>query len=118
MPARIQFASNAVSGTSVAKAFTLSNTVGNCLVAFVGIFNTGLFNDPVITDSQGNTWVKLVNAPELYPSGVAISCQYAFVAYNCKAGANTVTATTNATVAISITILEYSGAATVNARDQ
>lgn len=98
---------------SAAKAFTSNNTAGNCLVVAVGVWKSGGgFNDPTVTDTLGNTYVKLLATPR------NTSCAYLFVAYNCAAGANTVTVNVGTTSDIDFAIHEYSGVATVTARDQ
>src|SRR4051794_18497766 len=85
----VQSTSNAAKAvSSLAKAFTSNNTGGNLLVAFVGVWKSGGgFNDPTITDTLGNTWIRLLSTPRCGN----VSCGYLFAAYNCALGANTVT---------------------------
>src|SRR5438445_11817139 len=109
----VQSTSAAIGGSPLVNAFPSPNVAGHCLVAAVGVTNSGSFNDPTISDSQGNTWVRLLNAPKLFPSGLAVSCAYVFVAYNCKAGANTVTIVGSSLAAHSVCLLEYSGVAKI-----
>lgn len=94
-----------------------NNTAGNTLVAFIAFVpQTGTPPLPVFTDSQSNTWLF---AGCDYPPVGANGQSCAFYAPNCKAGANTVSATgTNALYNGSVMgILEYSGILTVNGFD-
>jgi hypothetical protein len=103
--------------SSVAKAFTSNNTSGNMLVCCVGVWRGAAFSDPTIADTQGNTWKLLLSTPRQF-FNLGGSCAYLFVAYNCVAGANTVTVTVGSSSDIDIAIHEYSGVATVTAMDQ
>src|SRR5581483_6865116 len=116
--AHVQDASNtAHNASSVAKAFTSNNTSGNMLLVAVGVWrSSGGFTDPSLSDTRGNTWKLVLATARQLQSGQ--SCLYLFAAYNCAAGANTVTATVGVTCDIDIAIHEYSGCATVTARDQ
>jgi hypothetical protein len=102
--------------TSVAKAFTSNNTAGNCIIVAIGIWKSGAFNTPVITDSAGNTYHRVCTSPLANASGQS-QC-FIFAAYNIAAGANTVTCTVNVSADIDIAIHEYSGVALANALDQ
>jgi len=123
----IQGAKNfTVSGTSCVRAFTSNNAAGNCLVLAVGVWKLGtgtaaLFTSPTVTDTAGNSWRKVIAGPRSFVSpgsNYGQSQAFIFVAYNCAAGANTVTVTVNMAVDIDIVLSEFSGAAAVNAVDQ
>jgi hypothetical protein len=115
--AYVQSAHNAASAvSSLAKAFTSNNASGNMLVCCVGVLKIGAFSDPTISDTKGNTWRLLLSTPRQFLTGQ--SQAYLFVAYNCAAGANTVTVSVGTSSDIDIAIHEYSGCATVTARDQ
>lgn len=103
-------------GSTCAKAFPSNNTSGNMLLVCVGVWKSTAFNDPTISDSAGNTWKLVLATARQSSSGQ--SCAYLFVAYNCAAGANTVTVNVGASSDIDMAIHEYSGVATVTARDQ
>lgn len=100
------FVQTASTGFSVAasylKAYTSNNTAGNLLIAFVNTGNstTGW----TFSDTQGNSWTTQITHGSANPSVVV---GYAF---NCKAGANTVTATNAGTQTNSaLAIFEYGG---------
>ena len=116
----VQSASNAAASvTSLAKAFSTPNASGNLLLCCVGVFNfSSVFNDPVVTDSLGNTWTLLLATPR--GSGLlGDNCAYLFAAYNCKGGSNTITVTVGTSgTDIDFAIHEYSGCAVTSARDQ
>ena len=81
--------SSFVTASSTAKAFASNNTAKSLLVACGFNNDSSAATKATISDSQGNTWVlKHI---------LKGTTQYAWVAYclNCKAGANTVTYTTN-----------------------
>jgi hypothetical protein len=113
----IQSATNSTSNTlAVAKAYASNNTAGNFLLAAVHIFNNGGGPGTVtVTDNNGNVWAQV---PGNYNYGTNGFDSFWFVA-NCKAGANTVTATASLNGGSnnpSITILEYSGVNTFEAQ--
>jgi hypothetical protein len=114
----VQSASNtAHNASSAAKAFTSNNTSGNMLLCCVGVWKNGTFSDPTISDSQGNTWKLILSTPRQF-FNFAESCSYLFAAYNCAAGANTVTVSVGTSSDIDIAIHEYSGCATITPLDQ
>jgi hypothetical protein len=93
-------------------AFTSSNTVGNFLV--VG-GRAGGSTTITISDSQGNSWSA---TPDVSRSQVDDgSILFVFSLPNCKAGANTVTATYGTSVTSRIWIAEYSGLVTATPLD-
>lgn len=83
MSSYVQSASASPGGSS--KAFAGDNTAGNMLVASFCAFSGTL--PSAVTDSQGNTWV-LVSGSVTAAAAINI-----FVAFNCAAGANTVSYT-------------------------
>lgn len=100
--------SSANSGTSLAVAFTSPNRVADCLV--VDVIWEAASGSPTlaITDSQGNTWTQIFSV-----SGSGGFTVTSWVAPNCKAGSNTITATlsTSTFSFCSVAIHEYSGIA-------
>lgn len=115
----VQAAENAAHNVStLSQAYTSSNTAGNCLVIAIGAWKSSVFTTPVVTDSQGNTWKRLIAGPQCRFSGVS-QC-FIFAALNCAGGANTVTVTipSSVTVDLDMAIQEYSGVSHVNALDQ
>jgi hypothetical protein len=109
-PAFVQGKGNTTNTASPAPlAFTSNNTAGNLLVV-VGRNNGNV--SPTIADTQGNTWVLLIQ-----DNWRANNSFFVYYALNCKAGANTITLTAASTL-ISFSIAEFSGVQAVSALDQ
>jgi hypothetical protein len=87
-------------------AFASNNTAGGLII--VGVNSYGVGTETVtVADTRGNTYVQAGSYTT--SSFVRVSIWYA---KNCAAGANTVTITPSATVYLSFSIGEYSGADT------
>lgn len=98
---------------SVSVAFASNNTAGNMLFAAIGSGN-GAANTNLtsFTDTNANTWTKVIDNNTNAGDGAQL-----WVAYNCKAGANTVSVS-DAAFATAMAIGEVSGLATSAAFDQ
>lgn len=92
------------------QAFASNNTLGNTLVA-IGWMNGVSSNTPSVTDTKGNTWTLIKSA--VSANGSQLS---SFIAVNCKAGANTVSLTSNGTPTAGnlFCIAEINGANTID----
>jgi len=92
------------SNTSVAVAYTSSQTAGNLNVVAIGWGDT-TSSISSVTDSKGNTYTKAVG-----PTSIAGLQQSIYYAKNIAAGSNTVTVKFNQAAAYpDVRILEYSG---------
>src|SRR5579863_5550204 len=100
--------SNAASPQNI--VFTSNNTLGNLLVA--GGRTNGGAVQPVITDTQGNTWVVVD-----FDNWTGVNNFWMAYAANCKAGANTVIVTEPG-ASCSTVIGEFSGVAITSPLDQ
>ena len=100
------------SETSAAQAFVSNNTAGNTLIAIGWI---GSQSDvPTISDSQSNSGWTLIKSTNF---GGATNSLWAFVCFNCKGGANTVTMALNSITAVAMNlfcIAEISGVGVVD----
>jgi hypothetical protein len=102
---------NDSSASSIARAFTTSNTAGNLIIAAVSWGNSG---GVTCSDSKGNAYaVATTQTDSVYNQSLAIC-----YAANVKGGANTVTATfSGAPVYRRLLIQEYQGIALVDPVD-
>ena len=78
--------------TSTALAFDTNNTVGNTLIAVIGLINGGSASTATVADSQGNVWA-VAGCENNIDTGALYYGSCIAYAPNCKAGANTVTVT-------------------------
>lgn len=97
---------------SLSAAFTSANKAGNAIVVAVsGVINTGFLN---VSDSQGNSYQQVV----INGGGSNQGLLNIWVAFNIKAGANTVTVTTASNDAgtddVGLTVVEYYGISAVD----
>jgi len=101
---RVQYAfSDKNAPPSNSLPYPANNTAGNLLVCFVMGYNN--FNPDTCIDSNSNTW-NYAGTMQVNPvTGNVINVYYA---YNCNAGANTVSFT-GPISALNCVILEYSG---------
>jgi hypothetical protein len=108
------YASESTTATTGANTFALSNTSGNCLLAFVSWY-TGASNNITVTsvaDNQGNTWTQVMTVTDTADN----QASSLYTCFNCAGGAAaTVTATFSATtVQVGVTLAEYSNAASLD----
>jgi hypothetical protein len=104
----VQTAETHTSATGAkALAFPSNNTAGNLLVAAL-IVEDNTATVTTFADSLGNTWTALGT---LFGAGNGYR-QRIYYVKNCLGGANTVTVTPSAAVAVNFQINEYSGAHT------
>jgi hypothetical protein len=97
----VQSATNGFS-TTINIVYGSNNTIGNLLLCIVS--NNASTSVPGISDSQGNSWVLI---DSFFSRSDHTGTDDLFAAYQCKAGANTVTLTgTNAQT--QVIIAEYS----------
>lgn len=89
-------------GTSAALAFLSNNTAGNIIIVAARFGGTA--QNPGISDSQGNTYVRQINRDPAYGADTFT----VWYALNCAAGANTVTITNASSVTRRWVIHEYS----------
>lgn len=88
-----------------AQAFGSANVAGSAIIAVIALDATASAITSV-TDSQGNTYSLVSEAPALSNKYMAV-----YAAFNIKAGANTVTVVTAGTQLIGIAIHEYANLA-------
>jgi hypothetical protein len=95
---------------SLPVAYLSNNAAGNFLTAIVCTFNTT--STPTVSDSQSNTWTLI----DTFLNGGS-GATWLYVAYQCKAGANTVTSVTGTTQS-RLVIAEYNDNIPVGGLDQ
>jgi hypothetical protein len=110
-----QYASaNAHSVSSLGKAFTSNNTLGNMLVAFVGVWRSGSLGTISIADSQSQTYLSAGSAVQ----AGTVSRAFVWIFPNCASGANTITvSSTLSATDINLDIFELAGTPTSSATD-
>src|SRR5882762_1186692 len=103
---------DAGTNTTASLAFNSSNTAGNLIAVCI---RAGLSSSQVFTvkDSNSNTY-KQASQLGFTASAVTLAIYYA---ENVKAGANTITVSDTVSGPLRLTILEYSGVATINSLD-
>jgi len=110
----VQVPTNFNSGSTKTLAYGSNNAAGSLLIAILRIANAlAAVGSPTITDSAGNTWIKL----QSYSPSASVYVQLWYAA-NAIAGANTVTLTAFSGVTFAagdLAIFEYSGIAVKNA---
>lgn len=101
---RVQINSPGLSGST---PFLANNIAGNMLIAFAGDLALTA-NSPATncTDTAGNNWQLLATNVSNLGNSPTLSV---FVAYGCKAGANTVTVSPVSGIWSPLTVAEYSG---------
>ncbi len=90
---------------------TFTTTSSNMLLAFVGDTNTNN-TDLVISDTQSNSWTKILDINSGNADGLQI-----WIAYGIKAGSTTIKFTHNGSHAAAMSLYEISGTASSNAID-
>lgn len=97
--------------TSVSKAYTSTNTLGNTLVACLGGNGT---STPTysIADTQLQTYSQLFITPSLSNAQVSV-----WLFPNCAAGANTITLTASVSADMNLDIFELAGCPTTGVND-
>jgi hypothetical protein len=105
----------------VAVALASPVGAGHCLIASFGVVRVGAFafdGSPTISDNQGNIWSLAATSPvQLLATSDSFQI-FVYVAYNCAAGATTVTLTTNSGWGVAAVVDEYSGVAAAKGVDQ
>jgi hypothetical protein len=102
-----------VSTTSVAVTYTSNNTLGNTLILFLRMSTTS--QTVTMSDTLSNTFVQAATQQQTTDGHTT----YLFYVKNCKAGANTVTATFSGTNTYHwLAAYEYSGLDLANPLDQ
>lgn len=86
------------------QAYGSNNTAGNILVSILRVSGATLRTVYIMSDTQGNQWYRALSVLATGDHNLEI-----WYALNCKAGANTVSATLTASLTLRWIIAEYTG---------
>lgn len=114
-PGFVQTVDTVTAGATATTVYPSNNTAGNTLISVILEYGGLTSNETLSTfsDTAGNSWGRFQTSAFQNGSTSKFGDAYVFIAYNCKSGANTVSATfANSGSPVYVASFEYSGLST------